>query len=37
MQCQETKWPDTFELQTSRGYIENLILDKAVSALEEIC
>jgi hypothetical protein len=26
---------DTFELQTSRCYIENLILDKAVSTLEE--
>jgi hypothetical protein len=26
---------DTFELQTSRRYIENLILDKAVSTLEE--
>jgi hypothetical protein len=28
---------DTFKLQTSRCYIENSILDKAVSALEEIC
>jgi hypothetical protein len=28
---------DTFELQTSRRYIENLILDKAVSTLEETC
>jgi hypothetical protein len=32
---QNQRRADTFELQTSRRYIENLILDKAVSTLEE--
>jgi hypothetical protein len=32
---QTQRHADTFELQTSRQYIENLILDKAVSTLEE--